>query len=74
MATFMSLPRGEQEVHGVAVGVSDQVDLRGEPASGSSETLSAGPPCAPAACWCARITVPSRVVYKSVCKSVLRGC
>jgi len=59
----MGLSGADQEVHWVAMGIGDQVDFRREPASRPSEGLCAGPPFAPAACWWARMTVPSSITH-----------
>src|SRR4051795_3291375 len=50
----------EHPGHGLATALGAEMDLGGEPALAAPEGLGRGvPPFAPAACWCARITVPS---------------
>ncbi len=63
VATLVRLARAEHEVHRIAVGIGDQVDLGREPAPRSAKPLRAGPPFAPAACWWARMTVPSSITH-----------
>src|SRR4051794_15413853 len=50
----------EHHGHRLAAALGAEMDLRGEAALAAAERLLRGvPPFAPAACWCARITVPS---------------
>lgn len=71
VATLVHLTRAEHEIHRVAVGIGDQVDFGREPAPRPAKPLRAGPPFAPAACWWARMTVPSSITH-SVSASVRR--
>src|SRR5918912_266652 len=57
---LMPLPRREHQRHRFATALDAQVDLGREAALAAPEGFRRrGPPFAPAACWCARITVPS---------------
>src|SRR2546423_12002559 len=57
---LMLLPRREHDRQGLAAPLGAEMDLGGEAALTAPERLGLGvPPFAPAACWCARTTVPS---------------
>lgn len=67
VAALMALPRTDDECHRLAATLGADVQLRGQatarPAEGLPRlgVLESGPFLgAPAACWCARTTVPSR--------------
>src|SRR5213076_1338602 len=54
------LPRGQHQRHRLATALGAEVDLGAEPAAAAAERFGRRvPPFAPAACWCARMTVPS---------------
>src|SRR5215472_8797444 len=53
----------QDELDRVAQGVDEDVDLGAEPAFGTAERLVPLPPFSPAACWCARTTVVSRIIH-----------
>jgi hypothetical protein len=58
--SFVPLPRSEQHGQRLALALSLEVHLRAEAALAPTQRLRfRRPPFAPAACWCARITVPS---------------
>src|SRR5437764_6929032 len=55
-----ALPGRQHQRHRLAAALGAEMDLRGEAALAAPERLRFRvPPFAPAACWCARITVPS---------------
>jgi len=57
---FVLLSRSEQDGERLALALGLEVHLRAEAALAATERLGFWrPPFAPAACWCARITVPS---------------
>src|SRR5688572_27747305 len=57
---LVALPRREHYGEGLAPALGFEVDLGAEAALAAPEGLGRrAPPFAPAACWCARITVPS---------------
>jgi len=53
------LAAGQVEDERPAVAIAADMDLGGEPAAAPAECFVLLPPFAPAACWCARITVLS---------------
>jgi hypothetical protein len=53
----------QHKVHGISVGIPDQVDFGREAAARAPDGLGVGPPFAPAACWWARMTVPSTMTH-----------
>src|SRR4051794_7544985 len=57
---LVALARGQHHRHRLAAALRAEVDLRREAAPAPAQRLGRWvPPFAPAACWCARITVPS---------------
>lgn len=57
---LVALPWGENEGHGLASALGSQVDFGRETTTTAPESFGLwAPPFAPAACWCARMTVPS---------------
>jgi hypothetical protein len=56
---FMALPAGQDEADGLAAALRADMELRAEPAATTAERLGAPFLRAPAACWCARTTLPS---------------
>ena len=57
--TIMALPSGQAQPDREALPIDDRVDLGGEPASGTTETMISIPLFAVAACWWARKDVLS---------------
>src|SRR4051794_14415756 len=53
----------QDELDRVAQGVDENVDLGAESAPRAAEGLAPLPPLFPAACWCARTTVLSRIIH-----------
>src|SRR5262245_31394805 len=57
---FVLLARGQHQGQQLAAALGAEMDLGREAALGAAERFGRGvPPFAPAACWCARTTVPS---------------
>ena len=63
MLALVRLAWCQHEVHRIPVGIPDQVDFSRETAAGTPDCLDVGPPFAPAACWWARMTVPSTMTH-----------
>jgi hypothetical protein len=56
----VALARRQHQRHRLAAALRAELDLHAEPALATAERFRRRvPPFAPAACWCARITVPS---------------
>src|SRR5215470_13557267 len=53
--------RVEQAQH-IAEGINGDVNLRAQPSARASDRLLLNPPFPPAACWCARMIVPSMMI------------
>jgi three-Cys-motif partner protein len=64
-AGLVRLPGREDDGQGQAAGVAAEVQLGREPAARSAQGLTVPPPFAPAACWWARIVVPSSICSRS---------
>jgi hypothetical protein len=59
------LPGREDDGERQAARVAAQVELGREAAARAAQGLTVPPPLAPAACWCARIVVPSSICSRS---------
>jgi site-specific DNA recombinase len=64
-AGLVGLAGREDEGERQAAGIAAQVQLGREPAARAAQRLTVLPPLAPAACWWARMTVPSSICTRS---------
>ena len=60
---IVALSGGDAEADRPAEGVGGHVDFGGQSSSGTPQSLVAGPPFPPAACWCALTKVLSSIRY-----------
>src|SRR5215216_3572497 len=59
LGRFVHLTGGVEQAQHIAESINGDVDFRAQSATRSPDRLFLNPPFAPAACWCARMIVPS---------------
>src|SRR5262249_17109723 len=62
LGRFVHLAGGIEQTQHIAEGIDSNVDFRAQPSTRTPDRLFLNPPFPPAACWCARIIVPSMMM------------